>query len=139
VSNVNELITPVLYACHQAEKIDKKMVETLDSAEKDWGLVEGQSGCQVILAVSMAVCRAGVASMHVPLYNIANLAGKPMDKYVLPAPPLIVTNGGGHAGNCLASGATQRLGGTSAHWVPLTNARTELLIPLKMIQQEICW
>merc|ERR1712203_523110 len=56
-----------------------------------------------ILAVSMAVCRAGAASMHMPLYQyIANLAGRPTDKFMMPVPAFNVINGGSHAGNRLA-------------------------------------
>merc|ERR1712087_641648 len=60
-------------------------------------------GANAILAVSMAVCRAGAASMQMPLYQyIANLSGRPMDKYVMPVPCFNVINGGSHAGNRLA-------------------------------------
>merc|ERR1719230_2231442 len=51
----------------------------------------------------MAVCRAGAASKSMPLYEyIANLAGKPTDKFVMPVPSFNVINGGSHAGNRLA-------------------------------------
>merc|ERR1719291_1567044 len=51
----------------------------------------------------MAVCRAGAASMHIPLYgDIANIAGRPTDKYMMPVPSFNVINGGSHAGNRLA-------------------------------------
>merc|ERR1719463_846887 len=51
----------------------------------------------------MAVCRAGAAAKSMPLYKyIAELAGKPTDKFVLPVPALNVINGGSHAGNRLA-------------------------------------
>merc|ERR1711953_416583 len=60
-------------------------------------------GANAILAVSMAVCRAGAASMQIPLYEyIANLSGRPTDKYVMPVPCFNVINGGSHAGNRLA-------------------------------------
>merc|ERR1712087_172379 len=60
-------------------------------------------GANAILAVSMAVCRAGAASMQMPLYQyIANLSGRPTDKYMLPVPSFNVINGGSHAGNRLA-------------------------------------
>merc|ERR1712217_385601 len=60
-------------------------------------------GANAILAVSMAVCRAGAASMQMPLYEyIANLSGRPTDKFVLPVPSFNVINGGSHAGNRLA-------------------------------------
>merc|ERR1711881_338987 len=60
-------------------------------------------GANAILAVSMAVCRAGAASMQMPLYEyIANIAGRPTDKYMMPVPSFNVINGGSHAGNRLA-------------------------------------
>jgi len=66
-------------------------------------LVKIQLGANAILAVSMAICRAGAASMQIPLYEyIAYLAGRPTDKFVLPVPCLNVINGGSHAGNRLA-------------------------------------
>merc|ERR1739838_220152 len=51
----------------------------------DWGWSKSKLGANAILAVSMAVCRAGAASMQMPLYEyIANLSGRPTDKFVLP-------------------------------------------------------
>merc|ERR1712178_481296 len=50
-----------------------------------------------------AVCRAGAASMQMPLYEyIANISGRPTDKFVLPVPSFNVINGGSYAGNRLA-------------------------------------
>merc|ERR1719195_830419 len=51
----------------------------------------------------MAMCRAGAASMQIPLYEyVAYLSGRPTDKFVLPVPCFNVINGGSHAGNRLA-------------------------------------
>merc|ERR1719476_831580 len=51
----------------------------------------------------MAVCRAGAAASEMPLYMyIAKLAGKPVDRFVMPVPSFNVINGGSHAGNRLA-------------------------------------
>merc|ERR1712054_221245 len=67
------------------------------------GWCKSKLGANAILAVSMAVCRAGAASMQMPLYQyIAKLGGKPIDKFVTPVPCLNVINGGSHAGNRLA-------------------------------------
>merc|ERR1712066_906547 len=80
-----------------------KMVEVLDGTQNDWGWSKANLGANAILAVSMALCRAGAASMQMPLYvHIANLAGNPTDKYMLPVPSFNVINGGSHAGNRLA-------------------------------------
>merc|ERR1712032_953278 len=105
VQNVNELIAPRLKGMDvtQQKEIDRLMVETLDGTQNDWGWCKSSLGANAILAVSMAVCRAGAASMQVPLYEyIANLAGRPTDKYVMPVPSFNVINGGSHAGNRLA-------------------------------------
>jgi enolase len=105
VSNVNEKIAPKLIGLDvtKQSEIDKLMVEILDGTQNDWGWSKSQLGANAILAVSMAVCRAGAASMQMPLYEyIANLAGRPTDKYVLPVPSFNVINGGSHAGNRLA-------------------------------------
>jgi enolase len=60
-------------------------------------------GANAILAVSMAVCRAGAAASQMPLYQyIAKISGKPIDNFVMPVPSFNVINGGSHAGNRLA-------------------------------------
>merc|ERR1719178_425196 len=84
-------------------EIDKMMVETLDGSQNEWGWSKAKLGANAILAVSMAIARAGAASKSMPLYKyLAELAGKPTDKYVMPVPSFNVINGGSHAGNRLA-------------------------------------
>merc|ERR1712241_793206 len=105
VSNVNDIIGPKLVGLDvtEQEKIDKVMVEELDGSKNEWGWSKSKLGANAILAVSMAVCRAGAAASEMPLYQyIAKLAGKPMEKFVMPVPSLNVINGGSHAGNRLA-------------------------------------
>merc|ERR1712010_425357 len=83
--------------------IDKLMVEVLDGTQNDWGWSKSSLGANAILAVSMAVCRAGAASMQMPLYEyIANISGRRTDNFVMPVPSFNVINGGSHAGNRLA-------------------------------------
>lgn len=105
VSNVIDIIGPKLQGLdvtHQA-KIDKLMVESLDGSRNEWGWSKSKLGANAILAVSMAVCRAGAAASRMPLYKyLARLAGKPTDRYVMPVPSFNVINGGSHAGNRLA-------------------------------------
>merc|ERR1712232_633861 len=105
VDNVNNIIGPKLVGMDvtkQAE-IDKLMVETLDGTQNDWGWSKSNLGANAVLAVSMAICRAGAASMQIPLYEyVAYLSGRPTDKFVMPVPCLNVINGGSHAGNRLA-------------------------------------
>merc|ERR1711998_785252 len=105
VSNVNDKIAPKLIGMEvtKQKEIDALMIQTLDGSQNDWGWSKGVLGANAILAVSMAVCRAGAASMQMALYEyIANLAGKPTDKFVMPVPSFNVINGGSHAGNRLA-------------------------------------
>merc|ERR1740122_4388 len=83
--------------------IDKKMVEELDGTKNEWGWSKSKLGANAILAVSMAVCRAGAAASTMTLYEwIAKISGKPTDKFVMPVPSFNVINGGSHAGNRLA-------------------------------------
>merc|ERR1711957_528426 len=79
------------------------MVQTLDGTTNEWGWCKSKLGANAILAVSMAVCRAGAAASEMPLYQyIAKLGGKPTDRFVMPVPSFNVINGGSHAGNRLA-------------------------------------
>ncbi len=97
VENLNKVIAPALIGMDPTKQldIDNKMKE-LDGTEN-----KGNLGANAILAVSMAVCKAGAAEKDVPLYkHIADLAGN--TKLVLPVPMLNVINGGSHAGNALA-------------------------------------
>lgn len=105
VSNVNDVIGPKLVGMdvRQQAQIDRLMVETLDGSKNEWGWSKSKLGANAILAVSMAVCRAGAAASQMPLYQyIAKTAGKPTDKFVMPVPSFNVINGGSHAGNRLA-------------------------------------
>jgi len=97
VQNVNDLIAPAILGMDvtkQAE-VDKEMID-LDGTKN-----KGQLGANAILAVSMAVCKAGAAAKRVALYkHIADLAE--VDEFILPVPSFNIINGGKHAGNKLA-------------------------------------
>ena len=68
----------------------------------DWGWCKQKVGANGILAVSLAVARAGAAANGIPLYqHLAGLAGKSTSKFVMPVPSLNIINGGAHAGNSL--------------------------------------
>merc|ERR1719220_1604247 len=89
VDNVNEIIGPKLVGLDvtEQEKIDKVMIEVLDGTQNDWGWSKSKLGANAILAVSMAVCRAGSAAQQLPLYkHIAGIAKKPTDAFVMPVP-----------------------------------------------------
>jgi enolase len=105
VDNVNKLIGPKLVGLDVTKQvqIDKLMVEILDGSQNEWGWSKSKLGANAILAVSMAVCRAGAAASMMPLYKyLARLASKPYDSFVMPVPAFNVINGGSHAGNRLA-------------------------------------
>ncbi|CAN6569276.1 unnamed protein product [Malus baccata var. baccata] len=77
------------------------MVQQLDGTVNEWGWCKQKLGANAILAVSLAVCKAGALVNKIPLYkHIANLAGN--RTLVLPVPAFNVINGGSHAGNKLA-------------------------------------
>ncbi|CAI0469470.1 unnamed protein product [Linum tenue] len=103
VNNVNSIIGPALIGKDPAEQtaIDTLMVQQLDGTVNEWGWCKQKLGANAILAVSLAVCKAGAHAKGIPLYkHIANLAGN--SKLVLPVPAFNVINGGSHAGNKLA-------------------------------------
>ena len=104
VANVHNILSPALKGqdVTQQTKIDKEIVEELDGTQNEWGWCKQKVGANAILAVSLAVARAGADAKNVPLYqHLAELTGKPTNKYVTPVPSLNIINGGAHAGNSL--------------------------------------
>jgi len=104
-SNVEKIIAPALVGkdVTQQTEIDNLMVQELDGSKNEWGWCKSKLGANAILAVSLAVARAGAHTLKVPLYRyIAQLAGKNTEKFILPVPSFNVINGGSHAGNGLA-------------------------------------
>lgn len=64
--------------------------------------MKSKLGANSILAVSMAVCRAGAAASHLPLYDyIAQLARYGTEEHHMPIPSFNIINGGAHSGNSL--------------------------------------
>ncbi|MED6185108.1 phosphopyruvate hydratase eno2 [Stylosanthes scabra] len=103
VNNVNTIIAPALIGKDPTKQteIDNLMVQQLDGTVNEWGWCKQKLGANAILAVSLAVCKAGAAVLKTPLYkHIANIAGN--KNLVLPVPAFNVINGGSHAGNKLA-------------------------------------
>ena len=97
INNVNEIIAPKLKGMdvlNQTE-IDRAMLD-LDGTDN-----KSKLGANAILAVSMAVCRAGAAAKKVPLYqHIAEVAGNKNDLKI-PFGMFNILNGGRHAKNDL--------------------------------------
>ena len=61
VANVNDKIAPKLVGMDPTDQkaIDEKMVQELDGSRNEWGWSKSKLGANAILAVSMAVCKAG--------------------------------------------------------------------------------
>ena len=96
VKNVNNIISKNLIGKDAAKQqlVDELMIK-LDGNEN-----KSKLGANAILAVSLAVCRAGAMSQNKPLYqHIANLALTA--KISLPVPYSNLINGGKHAGSAL--------------------------------------
>ncbi|RDX70017.1 hypothetical protein CR513_50791, partial [Mucuna pruriens] len=87
VDNVNTIIAPALIGKDPTQQtaIDNLMVQQLDGTVNEWGWCKQKLGANAILAVSLAVCKAGASVLKTPLYkHIANIAGN--KKLVLPVP-----------------------------------------------------
>jgi len=97
VDNVNKIIAPKLKGKNPVEQkeMDNLMIK-LDGTKN-----KSKLGANAILAVSMAVCRAGAKSINLPLYRyISYLSrGQTSTKLSLPAPSVLLIEGGAHAGN----------------------------------------
>ncbi len=94
VNNINLILAKKLKGRNptaQAE-IDNLMLKIDDTENKS------KLGANAILAVSMALARAGAAAKDIPLYEyIARLHGT--KKITMPVPAFNIINGGKHAGN----------------------------------------
>jgi len=95
VKNVNEIIAPKLKGKNptKQKEIDELMIK-LDATEN-----KSKLGANAILAVSIAVCRAGAAAEDISLWKYISQIAK--TKPALPAPSLLLIEGGLHAGNNL--------------------------------------
>lgn len=107
VKNILEIIKPKLLnlSVTDQRKIDFIMIKDLDGSKNEYGFCKSKLGANAILAVSLAVARAGAAAHNMALYQyISKLTDKKVDKYIpiTPVPCMNVINGGKHAGNKLA-------------------------------------
>jgi len=93
VGNVDDVIAEKLVGrdCTKQEEADELMIELDGTPNKS------KLGANAILAVSLAVCKAGALESNMPLYEyIANLVKS--KGITLPVPQMNVINGGLHAG-----------------------------------------
>ena len=93
VKNIHEVIAPKLKGLNPLQQvaIDRLLCDLDGTATKS------RLGANAILAVSMAVARAGAAVAGLPLYRYLGGTAAAM----LPMPTLNIINGGAHAGNNL--------------------------------------
>lgn len=94
VANVNDVIAPALIGMDATaqQEIDDKML-ALDGTP-----TKSKLGANAILAVSMAVTKAGALASGKKLYAyIAELFGNSADSFKMPIPMMNVLNGGKHA------------------------------------------
>ncbi|MDP2741241.1 MAG: enolase [bacterium] len=101
IENINKIIAPKLTGKNPAEQkeIDELMIN-LDGTEN-----KSKLGANAILAVSIAVCRAGAANQKITLYqhiaNLANAGHSPKDTlgvsiFKIPLPMFNILEGGAH-------------------------------------------
>ncbi|MBU3942814.1 enolase [Patescibacteria group bacterium] len=98
VENVNKIIARKLKGLNERKqkKIDQLLIKLDGTKDKS------KLGANAILAVSVAVCRAGAGAEKKPLYNyIKRLSGGWRKISKMPRPCFNVINGGVHAGNKL--------------------------------------
>ncbi|WMV52155.1 hypothetical protein MTR67_045540 [Solanum verrucosum] len=71
VNNVNSIIGPALIGKDPTDQtgVDNYMVHQLDGTQNEWGWCKQKLGANAILAVSLAVCKAGAAVKKIPLYK----------------------------------------------------------------------
>lgn len=116
VNNINRVIAPKLKGkdVRFQKDLDELMIFKLDGTENQWGHPKAKLGANAILAVSMAISRAGAEAFGLELFEYigelkeTNFEVEHVDvqrarhkKYKMPVPMMNVINGGRHAGNKL--------------------------------------
>jgi enolase len=93
VANVNDKLGPAIIGLNALDQpgVDERLLE-IDGTD-----TKSKLGANAILAVSMAVARAGADSVDLPLWRY--LGG--VQARVLPTPLMNIVNGGSHADNGL--------------------------------------
>jgi len=95
VNNVNKIITPKLKGkdVTRQKEIDELLIK-LDGTEN-----KSKLGANAILAVSMAVCRAGAKAQNFSLWKHISKLAEVRHLPILPRPSVLMIEGGAHAGN----------------------------------------
>jgi len=97
IENINKIITPKLNGKNPVEQkeIDDLMI-SLDGTEN-----KSKLGANAILAVSMAVCRAGAVKQKIPLYQHISILAGVGSPLTIPLPMFNLLEGGAHSDNGL--------------------------------------
>lgn len=91
VNNINTTIKKLLLG---KDPVNQKAIDQL-LIEADGTANKSHLGANALVAVSMAVCRAGAAAQKLPLYqHIGQLIGN--NKFTLPEPLILILEGGKH-------------------------------------------
>lgn len=100
VKNINTILNKKLKGMDvlDIKKIDEKMIKIDGTVNKS------KLGANAILAVSLAVARAGALSKNMPLYKYIRDAYKLDEKkWRMPVPTMNIINGGKHADNTIST------------------------------------
>jgi enolase len=97
VKNVEQIIAPRIIGIPVTKQhmIDSVLISLDGTANKS------KLGANTLLAISIAVCKAGAASRKIPLYAYINTLLKSDVKMKMPQAYFNILNGGVHAGNTL--------------------------------------
>jgi enolase len=97
IININSIITPRLLKENELDqkRIDKIMID-LDGTEN-----KSKLGANAILAISIAVCRAGSVAQNLLLHEYINKIYRGRASVYLPRPCFNIINGGAHTKNNL--------------------------------------
>jgi len=100
IENIEKIISPVLLKENLTDqkRIDEILIN-LDGTKN-----KSRLGANAILAISIAMCRAGAAANHLPLYEYINEIGNwklEIENWRIPKPSFNMIEGGKHAQNHL--------------------------------------
>ena len=95
VKNIEKIIVPKLKGkdVTRQKEIDECLIK-LDGTKN-----KSKLGANAVLAVSMAVCRAGAAAKNLPLWKYISQLAENRSPLNLPSPSILLIEGGAHAGN----------------------------------------
>jgi len=95
VKNIEKIIVPKLKGkdVTRQKEIDECLIK-LDGTKN-----KSKLGANAILAVSMAVCRAGAPAKNLPLWKYVSQLAENRSPLNLPSPSILLIEGGAHAGN----------------------------------------